>query len=415
MRDQNDGNSAIAQAYVREMLEMNPMWESSAILKRRRELWGIDVQSSPTATVSSTASAGPSSSTHVEEQADRRREERARRSLETLQTQFFQLPAEKLSQHLQFLTHDRLPEFAAVAKRLKMVAQHRNTLLKINHEIDDSKFTYSLLHGLVSPAAKAGSLREQYIESIIAERRVKPSCEMIRTLVQQYPEIYELERDWLNLFLDKANQKQWIAQYAVRGRRGPIAGKKNGLGLVGFAMLVAAIIIVPLIASPEKKRKDSFRRGRPAPSYQPPVDLSNKTFTELGMENLNSAGIDPAEQHQPGATSFQMPDEFSTGPTQAMPMGPGLSIPSHEELMRQIRERPNPALQPSIIEQLDQMKSKFDQPPTMPWEASRPNLQPSLPQSLRSRLPDTRLPSSRLPSFEPPTLVPPSFTPGSFP
>ncbi|MEZ6092070.1 MAG: hypothetical protein R3C05_29510 [Pirellulaceae bacterium] len=32
----------IEEAYVREMLELNPLWQTAEILRRRRELWSAD-------------------------------------------------------------------------------------------------------------------------------------------------------------------------------------------------------------------------------------------------------------------------------------------------------------------------------------------------------------------------------------
>ena len=251
--------STIAKAYVREMLDLNPIWHSPEIMRRRREIWtggksvsraaepnapstsSLSTSSPPTSNAS--VSAQPSIDPASDPQTEHRLRVRARRCLEALETNFYQLPDEKLNQYLKFLQSDRLPEFAAKASHLRRVADQRSTLMDVGHETGDQKFTYSLQNSLIGPAAQAGALREQYIEAIITERRVAPACQMVKDFVSRHPEIYQLERDWFNLLLDPANCRQWSAKYSLAGRYRKFVSHKKANAIVAAVLLLLALSI----------------------------------------------------------------------------------------------------------------------------------------------------------------------------
>ena len=218
----HDLNATIAKAYVREMLDLNPMWQSPEIMRRRREIWtGGKAAGVATKNGRPVADHLPGNGlaeivSRSDPQADQRLRNRARRCRERLEAEFYQLPDEKLDQYLRFLQSDRLPEFAAKASHLRRVADQRSVLMGVGNETGDQKFTYSLLTSLICPAAQAGALREQYIEAIVTERRVVSACKMIKNFVARHPEIYHLERDWFDLLLDPENCKQWTAKYSWR-------------------------------------------------------------------------------------------------------------------------------------------------------------------------------------------------------
>ena len=94
-----------AKAYLREMLELNPMWQSPEILRRRREIW----QGNAGASNPGVGDTTPGKKT-INPQADARLRSRAEQSLQVLREQFYQLSGEKLATQLKHLLSDRLPE-----------------------------------------------------------------------------------------------------------------------------------------------------------------------------------------------------------------------------------------------------------------------------------------------------------------
>lgn len=245
-------NAQLSRAYVREMLELNPMFDASTILRRRRELLraeavghssikqktpkkqktpieqaspkrnasgarsqpSSEAVSSPPISKAAAADAKPvKASTAKREQLSpqqlQRLEQRATRCLEKLESEFYTLPSSKLKQYLEFLCQDALPGYKAKARQLVSVARHRVVLVKARQETGDAKFAYSLQNALISPPAQAGSLKEQYIESLIESGNVKKSLAGVRRFLENHPEIYDLERDWFDTLLDPDNQKRW--------------------------------------------------------------------------------------------------------------------------------------------------------------------------------------------------------------
>ncbi|MFK8112881.1 MAG: hypothetical protein AB8B91_11795 [Rubripirellula sp.] len=285
MKPEPSAGSAIAKAYIREMLELNPMWESAKIVRRRRELW-IGDEASPVrrSGASSLAAAMGAAAPDVDEQADLRREQRAHRCLEKLQAEFYQIPKKKLDEYIRFLQHERLPEFSAKAKRLAAVATVRDELLQVEQETSDPKFTYSLLQCLVCPASQAGSLKELYIESIIAEGRVKAGCRMVRAFVERHPAIYQLERDWFNLFLDKSNQRLWAKRRSLLSRLWADARQHY--------VLVAVVCV--FVVSPTLRyisREDRKARQTPTTSQEQLLKIEDLYSTEdvqRGMKALEA-------------------------------------------------------------------------------------------------------------------------------
>lgn len=314
----DDTQATIAKAYVREMLDLNPIWQAPQIIRRRTELWRpttaddaqVVGQNSGQNSGQNTTQASP------DPIAVQRLRDRALQCVHKLQTEFYQLPAEKVEQYLRALEHDRLPEFSPQAARLRAVFQQRSALINISQEIDDQKFTYSLLQGLIQPGGQAGALREQYIEAIIAEKRVVPACRMIRDFVDRFPAIFQLERDWFNLFLDPENQRQWESQYSWRLKANAFIGNKAAAVL----MVVGVIAIISAFLG-ETPSTETPRRSAPKapPQTMEQVMRSDPEFrrnVERGMEAMRQlqsrTDLKPSSPHQ----SFppQAPQQSSSSP-----------------------------------------------------------------------------------------------------
>lgn len=312
-----DGNDAakqaIGKAYLREMFELNPMWQASQILRRRREIWtGTSNPFNAAGTSVSPSASGISND--ADDAVALRNQERVRSCLDTLQEQFYQLPDEKLSQYLRFVQSDKRPEIRAKVKRLSAIAELRNALIQFQRESTDAKFSYSLCQGLISPPAQAGALKEQYIESIIAEKRVSASCRMIRDFVSTHPEVYQLERDWFDLFLDPANQRQWSSRYSLSGRFRSITGN-NRLNVLAFIGLFVFFAVVRAINSEPRspaQRAPTMRLVRPAenqPVANGPVANGTDTEPNADAQALRpNAWIKEIQRNSSSPLSDRLPD-----------------------------------------------------------------------------------------------------------
>ena len=356
---------AVASAYVREMLDLNPVSQSAQIIRRRRELWRPDEVPRD--------SVGQS-----DPRAEAKLRQRAMQCLEALQEKFYELPEDKVEQYIGFLEQERLPEFAVRAARFREVAKHRNLLIRINNETQDRKFSYSLLHGLVKPAAEAGTLHEQYIESIRNEGRIGHAVRMIDELLTSYPSVYELERDWFDAIRD------------VRKRSGGLFGRESGVGPVGIGV-IAAIILTAVIGAVSD---NSSGRKR---SYNPPAQ------TRFKLHNR----IPTANQSKPDAATVARDSAMNPYPTNRNPFMDPLQT-DVEDVLADNRRRID-----AIIQQAQERGERT----TMEMEKlfrdlQQPTLDPLLdPKPLGSYL-DEPFPPPRKPRsediFQPPNIPRPS-------
>ncbi len=277
MSADNEAGTVIASAYVREMLDLNPIFQASQIMRRRRELWGV-VAADATLLGHATAAAIESPQNP---DADAKLRERAKQCLDVLQSKFYQLPAEKLNQYLGFLESKRLPEYAAIAARLRAAANCRETLIAAATETNDPKFAYSLQHSVVRPPAESGALKEQFIESIIDERRVVPAIKMVRKYVAAHPDVYALQRDWFKILLDPENHTAWAKKYSLRTR----ANQSSGLKVVVIGSFFVLVIAANFAQDP---KKTSPKPGLPvAPSHVDSIRVAPNP-TESTTRQLSS-------------------------------------------------------------------------------------------------------------------------------
>lgn len=234
MDSQTPSRSSQARTYLLEMFDLNPIWQSGQIIRRRDELWGI------------TASNALAVATDRHDEEATRLRDKAMKCLQKLQAEFYQLPNEKLDHYLKFLEQKKLPEFAGRASRLRAIATERQTLLDATQAISDQKFKYSLLQGLVASTAESGALKEQYIEAIIAEKRVGRACKAVAQFAKQYPSIRNLELNWFNLFLDPKNVRRWSEQQGVQFAVGQSSYRLSSMVYTFVAIVVVVILCVVL-------------------------------------------------------------------------------------------------------------------------------------------------------------------------
>ncbi len=387
-REHQSSNSgdAVATTYIREMLELNPMWQAPQIIRRRHELWrGYEA---PTL--------APNASLPVDTNADQRLRHRARQCLESLQKNFYQLPEAKLWQSIGALESDRLPEYAATAARLRVVANLRGELVETMRETGDAKFAYSLQRALIAPPAESGTLREQYIESLISEQRVAMAVETVRQYASVHPQIYELERDWFDTLLDPANQREWKARYSYGTRAREFVGSGSGgiWGSMGF--LVVLVIIRGAMAIPRASQSSGGSRSQPAvtqpytlpPSYTPsdPALPSNPT----GAMDAPTAAAPVLSFNPNNSTEYRLSvkEHFDVLRRQQQ-----LDMESRSQELSSWQQQQQ-ELAEARLKRLDELRNRFQPTQTLPQFTP-----PSVPRSMPFPIPSSA-PSPGLGGFQ---------------
>lgn len=373
-------SAAVVSAYTREMLDHNPMWDAARIVRRRRELLAHERDGAVVPTTSATLAYDPTANNSLRD--------RARSYLEVLQTQFYDLPDDKLRRYIKFLNHNQLPEFAAVATRLQSAAEVRSVVLAASHETNDVKFAFSLQQSLVRPATEAATLREQYIESIQADCRVVPSCAMVKQYLSAHPELYSLERDWFDALLDPKNQQTWSASYALSTRTRNLL-----LGSGGICLCVAVLVIAFTFQVAASVNRAPSRASQ---KNQLPTTRSPATTSYIGDAPLPRATRN-------GTTSpRRISVERVTGPPIA-PSSP-TPFPGTEAYFEQLRSEPNrtskgpfdsePSRPPTIQQHRD-MVDLMHRQLQKTLESQRPSYVPPRSKTRHNERPQALAPPSR--------------------
>ena len=185
------GQPSKAQAYLREMFQMNPVWQSRQIVSFRRETLGLK----------SIAPDQPAS--HEDHARIERGRERAKKLLKHLQDNFFQMELERLQEELQSINTDLFPELSPIVERLRVATRHRDELISLHEDASlDKELLRAFGGAIILPPAEAGFVREQYLQSLKSGSQIRKARRTANYFKQRLPDLFGLERDWLTTVSD---------------------------------------------------------------------------------------------------------------------------------------------------------------------------------------------------------------------
>lgn len=173
-------------AYLRTILGMNPVWESEQILLARRKALALSV-----------TAAGDQCSESTDQRASRKE---GLERLKHVQEKFFELSDPILMSKLDALDANRHPELAASVIRLKACAKRRQQILSMfDDRVLNQDLVAALCNSLTMPQSEARLRREEYIRSLSTRRRLRQARRSAKRIRNSYPEVFELDRDWLTI------------------------------------------------------------------------------------------------------------------------------------------------------------------------------------------------------------------------
>lgn len=257
------------QRYLREMLQCNPLDQSAKIARRRREFIGASM-----------GNAARHPETFDDEVLLQRLRSRANRDLAILRREFYSLEQNRLTSLMKTMSHPKLPEFAAVAKRFQTLKPLRKQVFQAAEQTQDKKFAYSLCRSLIENPTIAAGLEEQYIESMIFDGRVKPALQMVRDFSERYPEIVGLSPAWFKTMLDPGNDRLWRKIPRAKSAR-QLAFQQDSktsqgssplflgmLVLIGTVAIVTVVSVLAFLGSRNRHSGATSRSGK-----KPPMQL----------------------------------------------------------------------------------------------------------------------------------------------
>ncbi|WP_233214783.1 hypothetical protein [Rhodopirellula bahusiensis] len=214
-----------AKTYLRSMLEINPVWQSGSALQLRRQTLKLSNHDR--------RQSGTDSDSVDDMMSKHQNRAKARESVAHLQKQFFHLSDEELTMGLANLNADDVPELAPTIRRLKTAADERNSFVTM---LADKKYDRELVIALgksvVLPPSDAGYVREKFIQNLTTKNSRKRARETSLKIQKAYPNLFQLERDWLTTLQD-------------RKASGPMS---SGTSLLSFRVLFFGTLIAYQIA-----------------------------------------------------------------------------------------------------------------------------------------------------------------------
>ncbi|WP_417387909.1 hypothetical protein [Gimesia sp.] len=191
------------QEYLSQVLQMNPLEQPAEILNRRKQF--LQPQSVSRSSLSSNAS-------------DRHNRADASGQINSLRKHFWSIKTEMIEQQLNEISISDYPELTFAIGRLRKIAALRESFTRLQHRCEGHERFYEQFCKLViSSPAEAERLRStsyaQPEATLFDVELVSPEEErkLARIVQQEFPELYALEKDWLNQLAATSKKSNAIA------------------------------------------------------------------------------------------------------------------------------------------------------------------------------------------------------------
>lgn len=182
--------------YVRQLLQMNPLEQSTEIIAKRRDFL------LPQDRVS-----------HIVNEHDSfdERKEQVIKNINALRKCLWSLDSKALSQQIEAINVSEFPDLVISVTRLKAIADCRDSFRRLQKHPDCVTQFFNLFCDLVvASPQKASRLRADYF-NVARKRVIEPRFRILKEhrrialiIQREFPELYMLEKPWFNQIL--ANQ-----------------------------------------------------------------------------------------------------------------------------------------------------------------------------------------------------------------
>lgn len=180
-----------AGRYLTRVLQINPLENPQQVLDLRRRALGL------------TRVAGDRGQPRqaVDPQLEEKRQA-MRGQVQRLQSDFWTMPLDRLRANLDALDARLAPELRPTIARLRTVATCRSEFPRLaTVKNADLALVRAFKLAVVKPAAEAGPMRERFLNTIKDRKRLQHAQRMTRVIRDQYPILFQLEKDWFETIL----------------------------------------------------------------------------------------------------------------------------------------------------------------------------------------------------------------------
>lgn len=222
--------------YLARALQINPLQQPDKLIRLRATFLGLD---------------RPGAHQEQAQSPDnlQERRDRAAQVIDRIREKFWQMDLNTLRGNLASLKLQEFPELEHAATRLSVTASNRHLLPPLSqHKHFDSELFGAMKAVLICSPREVTGLKETLQRSLKDKRRCKQMSNMAKLLKRETPELYELERDWLDSIIAYRPAKQKAQRTEVY-----VDDDDDGFGcsswLLWIAIFGALRVVIRLMAN----------------------------------------------------------------------------------------------------------------------------------------------------------------------
>jgi hypothetical protein len=200
-----------AARYLAELSRMDPVREAASMIELRNRFIGLE---GPPA---------PAERRRPDEEPDR---EAMADAVGRIRAGFWESEASDVSAALAELGLGDYPDLLAAARQMQRVAALRRQFDRAARDVDP-KFMEAFRRIAVAPPDEAVVMRDKFVRRLVASAAYRRARDSTKTIRRRFPELFEVEADWLSLILRLKKERKLAA----------------GVGKSWFAFIVVYIII----------------------------------------------------------------------------------------------------------------------------------------------------------------------------
>lgn len=215
-------------AYLYRLLQLNPLDKADEIIALRSGYLQLG---------------RPCVAEEVLEDREAKRSE-AQDAINAVRSRFWSFGLTRLHSHLAAIDVREFPDLQYALQRLQVVADCRERIPLLTEHPDFDRRVFSVFKRvLVLSPREAAHAKEDALRSLQSSERRRAVYRMVKLIERELPELYELERDWLDSL---KRRKRGMISLSARSARDRSAEwtRTGGVDLRGFGWLVWLLVIL---------------------------------------------------------------------------------------------------------------------------------------------------------------------------
>ena len=213
--------------YLYHALQLNPVTQASAIIRRRSRCLGLDNRSVE----------NPSNQDTTAIRAN------LRKRIDTLRNQFWTMHGARIRQELESMPVEEFPELKMSVNRLRTMTTYRDEFQKLAaHPKKNINLLNTFKRVVMSPPVQAGQIKEKYLRNMAMDPNAERVKLMAKVIRKEFPQLYELESDWFNEIIRLKPRRIEKESYGGGGSDFEVPGWLIVLAVLFFIRVIILIL-----------------------------------------------------------------------------------------------------------------------------------------------------------------------------